>query len=434
MARRIRTRRKVKRRAPSVRHSSGAAAQMQSRDSTAAGLQIGGAMDPAEKAADTMAAQVLGGGLASPVSAAPSPGAVHRKCAECEAEDGADKVKRTTTGAGPIAPGKSSVTASASATQAITSMGSGRAMNKTEKSYFEPRFGRDFSQVRIHDGPAADKAARGIDAEAFTHGNDIAFAKGAKTKGVMAHELAHVTQKDTGLRRMKIATANHPTDKEFKKPPRKHHARLKAADKILDRVTKDTACKTYFKDNCKLNGGDLTKAARDAYEKSTIYFLKGNKDDFGQATPRTVAADKQEVAYSASTHKIGRWMLASTFMHELFHTCILGKITDEEKVAELSAEACKLYTPWVEQVDPKSAKRGEIVELSTAFAGPQQDKNHKLFLNGQKITASGWSVDAGSGVGIITFVVPAKAKIGRAEGYVTNHGVKSNKFKLRIKR
>src|SRR5690606_35345216 len=38
------------------------------------------------------------------------------------------------------------------------------------RAYFEPRFGQDFSQVRVHVDTAAGYAARSIDARAFTFG------------------------------------------------------------------------------------------------------------------------------------------------------------------------------------------------------------------------------------------------------------------------
>lgn len=37
-------------------------------------------------------------------------------------------------------------------------------------------FGTDFSGVREHDGAAANRMSRGIEARAFTHGQDIYFA------------------------------------------------------------------------------------------------------------------------------------------------------------------------------------------------------------------------------------------------------------------
>jgi len=78
--------------------------------------------------------------------------------------------------------------------------GGGRPLPETPRSFFESRFGADFSDVRVHTGPAADTAARSIDAEAFTVGTDVAFAKGNYDPGttagkrLLAHELTHVVQ------------------------------------------------------------------------------------------------------------------------------------------------------------------------------------------------------------------------------------------------
>ncbi|MGW7018086.1 eCIS core domain-containing protein [Streptomyces decoyicus] len=61
-------------------------------------------------------------------------------------------------------------------------------------------FGHDFSTVRVHVGPEADTAARGLDARAFTVGNDVVFSHGAYDpltaagRRLIAHELAHVAQ------------------------------------------------------------------------------------------------------------------------------------------------------------------------------------------------------------------------------------------------
>ena len=71
------------------------------------------------------------------------------------------------------------------------------------RSYFEPRFGHDFSQVRIHSDSDAAASARSFKAQAYTQGNDIVFADGAfrpetrQGKRLIAHELAHVVQQDS---------------------------------------------------------------------------------------------------------------------------------------------------------------------------------------------------------------------------------------------
>jgi hypothetical protein len=70
----------------------------------------------------------------------------------------------------------------------------------TVRSYYEPRFGRDFSGVRVHTGGEAADSARGLRARAFTLGSDIVFGPGhyAPQTGdgqrLLAHELTHVVQ------------------------------------------------------------------------------------------------------------------------------------------------------------------------------------------------------------------------------------------------
>jgi hypothetical protein len=77
---------------------------------------------------------------------------------------------------------------------------SGHPLDPATRAFFEPRFGHDFSHVRIHTGPEAAESARSIQAHAYTSGSDIVFAPGRyspeSTSGrtLLAHELTHVLQ------------------------------------------------------------------------------------------------------------------------------------------------------------------------------------------------------------------------------------------------
>lgn len=78
--------------------------------------------------------------------------------------------------------------------------GGGQPLALSERAFFEPRFSSDFSQVRIHTDSQAAKAARVINAHAFTLGRDIVFGGGEYRPGtsegnrLLAHELVHVVQ------------------------------------------------------------------------------------------------------------------------------------------------------------------------------------------------------------------------------------------------
>lgn len=82
--------------------------------------------------------------------------------------------------------------------------GGGSPLGEGERAFFEPRFGADFSQVRVHTDPAAAEAARALNAQAFTLGSDIVFGPGRYAPGteegkrLMAHELTHVLQQEGG--------------------------------------------------------------------------------------------------------------------------------------------------------------------------------------------------------------------------------------------
>lgn len=168
MKRKLRRRVRGKRKSVRVRRSASAGAlnarseaKQQSDGNTT--VLIGGVHDPAEKAADNMAHQAMAGG---PVSIAATANAgVHRACTKCDDEK---EAKRNPQNAATVAPGSKAARASGSASSAIKRMGPGRSLAKSERAFFEPRFRRDFSNVRIHDDATSDRAARGIDARAFT--------------------------------------------------------------------------------------------------------------------------------------------------------------------------------------------------------------------------------------------------------------------------
>jgi hypothetical protein len=83
--------------------------------------------------------------------------------------------------------------------QAVRS-GGGRPLNALEKDFFEPRFGFDFSKVRIYGNTKADAAVRAVAARAYTYKTDIVMRSGAYVPGtgsgqqLLAHELTHVVQ------------------------------------------------------------------------------------------------------------------------------------------------------------------------------------------------------------------------------------------------
>lgn len=188
-------------------------------ESSAGGLTIGAVDDPLEREADRVAEQVMAmrdpAARASALPAAqgellqrqpmeeeeeelqakPEPGAdglLQRQAMEEEEEMLQPKEAASATAGEPDG------VAFGAAVESLR--GGGSQMGGVERSFFEPRFGRDFGGVRVHTGAQADRLTRDVGALAFTVGGDIAFRSGAYRpdsnagKTLIAHELTHVVQ------------------------------------------------------------------------------------------------------------------------------------------------------------------------------------------------------------------------------------------------
>jgi hypothetical protein len=137
--------------------------------------------DPYELEADRVADRVMR--MAAPPS-------IQRKCGPCEEEE--QKLQRKENGTAP-----SSIN--------HTLPSAGRPLDASSRSFFEPRFGRDFGHVRVHNDTEAAESARSVNALAYTVGQNIVFGAGQYAPGtqigrsLLAHELSHVCQQTNGL-------------------------------------------------------------------------------------------------------------------------------------------------------------------------------------------------------------------------------------------
>lgn len=109
---------------------------------------------------------------------------------------------------------------------------SGRPLDSATRSFFEPRFGHDFSGVRIHTGARAAESARQVNALAYTVGNNVVFRSDQFAPGtahgrrLLAHELTHVVQQSgksqsasSTLRRAEVPSASSPSAKNTAPAP-----------------------------------------------------------------------------------------------------------------------------------------------------------------------------------------------------------------------
>ncbi len=160
-------------------------------------LTVSAPGDQSEQEADRVAEQVMRMPLreSEPVGQHTAPPAtLQRKCGACAEEEEEGKLLRKESGAGP--------TTNAPAPAAVGDVlrSSGRPLDAETRAYFEPRFGLDFGDVRVHTDAAAADSARSVDARAYTVGRDIVFGGGGyeprtdEGRRLIAHELTHVLQ------------------------------------------------------------------------------------------------------------------------------------------------------------------------------------------------------------------------------------------------
>ncbi len=129
-------------------------------------------------------------GRVSPLVPSVSPPVIHRKAA-CACGGGCPSCQTKSNGVTP-----SPVPLS------LRTVGdqSGSPLPEQMRLGFEQHLGHDLSEVRLHTGPNAERAARLLRAQAFTIGSDIVFGPGRydpsslQGQRLLAHELTHVVQ------------------------------------------------------------------------------------------------------------------------------------------------------------------------------------------------------------------------------------------------
>ena len=136
---------------------------------------------------------------------------VQRKCTQCSGEE-EEKLQRKAQDAST----NSVETALPMVHETLRSPG--QPLDPATRALMEPRFGHDFSQVRVHNDAGAAASANGLHAAAYTLGPDIVFAAGtfspntARGQRLLGHELTHVVQQRSAAPVAQGASVSSPGD------------------------------------------------------------------------------------------------------------------------------------------------------------------------------------------------------------------------------
>jgi hypothetical protein len=150
-------------------------------------LRIGQPNDIYEQEADRVAEQIM---------RMPDP-APQRKCYKCNQDEKKVLQTKKSSGNSPLALGQDVPTIVQDVLHSP-----GQPLDSATRAFMEPRFGHDFSGVRVHTDAQAAKSARAVEALAYTVGKDVVFGDGQFAlynpigQKLLAHELAHVVQQN----------------------------------------------------------------------------------------------------------------------------------------------------------------------------------------------------------------------------------------------
>jgi len=144
--------------------------------------------DPYEQEADRVAEQVMR--MPDPV--------LQRKCTKCEKDEKTVLQAKNSYGGASLTQGQDVPSIVKDVLRSP-----GKPLDPATRAYMEPRFGYDFSHVRVHKDTKAADSVSAVNALAYTAGKDVVFGKGQylpeTNEGLklIAHELMHVVQQST---------------------------------------------------------------------------------------------------------------------------------------------------------------------------------------------------------------------------------------------
>jgi hypothetical protein len=122
--------------------------------------------------------------------------------------------------------------------------GGGQPLPASARAFFEPRFGYDFRQVRVHRDAQAAGLAQELEARAFTVGRDVVFGAEQYAPATMAgrrliaHELTHVIQQ-AGSDGIGTMTMSHLQSKKKQRKAKRFRPRIRWGGISYRRLLKD---------------------------------------------------------------------------------------------------------------------------------------------------------------------------------------------------
>ena len=243
-------------------------------------LRVGPPGDKYEKEADQVAEQVM---------RMPEPTVQRKGCSSCSEKEEERLVQAKS--AGSAGNGRAQAMDHPQIQSVLSSPG--KPLDAATRNFMEPRFGQDFSRVRVHTDRRAAESARTVNAQAYTVGRNIVFGAGAYSLGaltgrkLLAHELTHVVQQQAAGE-AGLGTATTPSLSESRIQRRIGDGH----DLQSPRFARDTTLQNIYDGVGTLKRGDENESVRriqHAIHDSGLLFLGHGVDGkFGRETRNRV--------------------------------------------------------------------------------------------------------------------------------------------------
>jgi bacterioferritin-associated ferredoxin len=162
----------------------------------------------------------------------------------------------------------------------------GQPLDPATRAFMEPRFGHDFSNVRVHTDDVAEQSTQEVNALAYTAGRNVVFAANRyapqtdEGRRLLAHELTHVIQQST-------TSASPPGSGLLQRQPRgelrQRAEALHAADArtllegslpfVLEQMTEEQIRKMQRVLDAAVVNPEVSKKADALYKRSLIGYV-----------------------------------------------------------------------------------------------------------------------------------------------------------------
>jgi len=178
----------------------------------------------------------------------------------------------------------------------------GQPLDTATRMAMEPRFGHDFSGVRVHAGERAEASARSVGALAYAAGRHIVLGESSLPRDVMAHELAHVVQHDAqrgsgDVLPERVAAADAPAEQEADRAASSAMSVGAAHDGSLHRYRAKKAFNFGKADTATLIESEFTDSKKQPWVETIVVDFTGTATD---ASGETIPTGTLTATYFAN--------------------------------------------------------------------------------------------------------------------------------------